>query len=113
MLSFAAVAVVAAVSVTTVCAQLGSCPDTSAAEYDYVVVGAGAGGGPVAARLAESGFSGESVVVIGAATRADVYTVLVVDVGHDVNNFNTTIPAYVGRVIEGTFGVRFLSAPCS
>ena len=39
---------------------LDRCPDTTAAEYDYVVVGAGAGGGPLAARLAESGFTGRS-----------------------------------------------------
>ena len=39
---------------------LDSCPDTSTAQYDYVVVGAGAGGGPLAARLAESGFTGQS-----------------------------------------------------
>ncbi|TRM64103.1 hypothetical protein BD626DRAFT_265448 [Schizophyllum amplum] len=61
---------------------LRECPDTSSAEYDYIVVGAGAGGGPVAARLAETGFS-----------------VLVVDVGHDVNNYNTTIPNYLARVL--------------
>lgn len=53
----AAVALCIAVSL----AQLGSCPDTSVAEYDYVIVGAGAGGGPLAARLAESGFSGALV----------------------------------------------------
>lgn len=39
-------------------AALPACPDTSQAEFDYVVVGAGAGGGPLAARLAENGFSG-------------------------------------------------------
>ena len=38
--------------------SLASCPDTSHAKYDYIVVGAGNGGGPVAARLAEAGFSG-------------------------------------------------------
>jgi hypothetical protein len=51
---FAALLTLAAI----VKAQLDACPDTSGAEYDYVVVGAGAGGGPLAARLAESGFSG-------------------------------------------------------
>ena len=39
---------------------LDTCPDTTTAEYDYVIVGAGAGGGPLAARLAESGFTGQS-----------------------------------------------------
>lgn len=39
-------------------ASLPDCPNSSQADYDYIVVGAGAGGGPVAARLAESGFSG-------------------------------------------------------
>lgn len=38
--------------------SLPSCSDQDTADYDYIVVGAGAGGGPVAARLAEAGFSG-------------------------------------------------------
>ncbi|KAL1704681.1 hypothetical protein EV121DRAFT_291132 [Schizophyllum commune] len=62
---------------------LECCPGNSSAEYDYIVVGSGAGGGPVAARLAETGFK-----------------VLVVDVGHDVHNYNATLPNYLGRVIE-------------
>ena len=37
---------------------LDACPDSLQADYDYVVVGSGAGGGPVAARLAEAGFTG-------------------------------------------------------
>ncbi|KAL1680111.1 hypothetical protein EV122DRAFT_276531 [Schizophyllum commune] len=72
-----------AVLAATACA-LECCPDNSKAEYDYIVVGSGAGGGPVAARLAETGFR-----------------VLVVDVGHDVHNYNATTPNYLGRVIEG------------
>ncbi|KAF5340174.1 hypothetical protein D9758_014980 [Tetrapyrgos nigripes] len=52
-------------------------------QYDYVVVGSGAGGGPLASRLAEEGFS-----------------VLVFDAGHDVNNLNTTIPLYFARASD-------------
>ncbi|KAJ7253476.1 hypothetical protein C8J57DRAFT_1237287 [Mycena rebaudengoi] len=63
--------------------SLPACPDPSASDVDFVVVGAGAGGGPVAAGLAESG-----------------YSVLVVDAGHDINNINTTIPFYFGRAVE-------------
>jgi hypothetical protein len=41
-------------------AALPRCSDVDTeTEFDYAVVGAGAGGGPLAARLAESGFSGE------------------------------------------------------
>ncbi|KAJ7471390.1 hypothetical protein B0H11DRAFT_2237299 [Mycena galericulata] len=64
-------------------ACLKPCPDTSQSEFDFVVVGAGAGGGPVASRLVERGFS-----------------VLVVDAGHDVVNVNTTIPFYFPRAVE-------------
>ncbi|KAK6996807.1 choline dehydrogenase [Favolaschia claudopus] len=56
--------------------SLERCPDTSSdvESYDYIVVGAGAGGGPVAARLAENGFS-----------------VLLVETGVDESgNINTT-----------------------
>ncbi|KAJ7107788.1 hypothetical protein C8R44DRAFT_559909, partial [Mycena epipterygia] len=64
-------------------AALPACPDRSQADFDFVVVGAGVGGGPVASRLAENGFS-----------------VLVVDAGHNVVNVNTTIPFYYGRAVE-------------
>ncbi|KAJ7472720.1 alcohol oxidase [Mycena latifolia] len=64
-------------------ASLPSCPDSSQAEFDFVVVGSGVGGGPIAARLAEGGFS-----------------VLVVDAGHDVVSVNTTIPFYLGRAAD-------------
>ncbi|KAJ6606252.1 hypothetical protein DFH09DRAFT_966443 [Mycena vulgaris] len=65
---------------------LQSCPDLSQPApdvFDFIVVGSGAGGGPLAARLAESGFS-----------------VFLVDAGNDVNIFNTTLPAYWGRATE-------------
>ncbi|KAK6988578.1 hypothetical protein R3P38DRAFT_2454724, partial [Favolaschia claudopus] len=53
---------------------LPACPSTEDSIYDYIVVGAGAGGGPVAARLAENGFS-----------------VLLVETGEDESgNVNTT-----------------------
>jgi hypothetical protein len=42
--------------------SLPACPPKSDAEFDFVVVGAGVGGGPVAARLAESGFSGTHMI---------------------------------------------------
>jgi choline dehydrogenase len=41
---------------------LEECPSTDSSIYDYIVVGSGAGGGPVAARLAENGFSGVSLI---------------------------------------------------
>ncbi|KAG8714560.1 hypothetical protein FRC09_017494 [Ceratobasidium sp. 395] len=69
--------------VGTSTATLAACPSPGSAEYDYIVVGAGAGGGPLAARLAING-----------------YKVLLMDAGHDVDNFNTTVPAYLARVTE-------------
>jgi choline dehydrogenase len=51
--------------------------------YDYIVVGAGAGGGPVAARLAQEGWN-----------------VLVVEGGKDHVNLNTTIPLYLIQATE-------------
>ncbi|KAJ3843490.1 alcohol oxidase [Lentinula raphanica] len=58
--------------------DLPPCEDTSNSTFDYVVVGAGAGGGPLA----------KSVLI------------LVVDAGHDALNINTTIPLYFIRAIE-------------
>ncbi|KAF7326412.1 Choline dehydrogenase [Mycena venus] len=66
-----------------VSAALPACEDTSTAEYDYIVVGAGAGGGPLASRLAINGFK-----------------VLLMDAGHYVFNDNTTIPLYLARSNE-------------
>lgn len=84
-------------------AKLPVCPDRSQAEFDFVVVGAGVGGGPVAARLAERGFSGMNVSVgpIWMASLTSVFSVLVVDAGHEVLTVNTTIPFYFGRAVEG------------
>ncbi|QRV82826.1 GMC oxidoreductase [Ceratobasidium sp. AG-Ba] len=67
----------------TCIAALTACPSLTTAEYDYIVVGAGAGGGPLAARLAING-----------------YKVLLMDAGHDVNNLNTTVPVYLARSNE-------------
>ncbi|KAH7335695.1 hypothetical protein B0J17DRAFT_51152 [Rhizoctonia solani] len=67
----------------TATAALEACPTSSSAEYDYIVVGAGAGGGPLAARLAING-----------------YKVLLMDAGHDVFNVNTTVPVYLARSNE-------------
>ncbi|KAF9268497.1 hypothetical protein L218DRAFT_852577, partial [Marasmius fiardii PR-910] len=72
-------------------AALPSCSQTSDTEYDYVIVGAGAGGGPLAARLVEAGYSESDLTWC---------KVLVLDTGHDVDNFNTTIPAYFIRAAE-------------
>ncbi|KAJ7602933.1 choline dehydrogenase [Mycena polygramma] len=66
-----------------VAAALPACGDTSTAEYDYIVVGAGAGGGPLASRLALNG-----------------YKVLLMDAGHYVFNDNTTVPLYLARSNE-------------
>lgn len=54
-----AFALLAASLVLVKAAPLPACPDAANADFDFVVVGAGAGGGPLAARLAEAGFSGE------------------------------------------------------
>ncbi|KAJ7063663.1 hypothetical protein C8F01DRAFT_1082062 [Mycena amicta] len=68
-------------------AVLQACPDLSQTPvqdvFDFVVVGAGAGGGPLAARLAESG-----------------YSVFLVDAGSNVTGFNSTLPAYWPRATE-------------
>ncbi|KAG8693159.1 hypothetical protein FRC09_010693, partial [Ceratobasidium sp. 395] len=68
---------------TSTAAALAACSNQTSAIYDYIVVGAGAGGGPLAARLAINGFK-----------------VLLMDAGHDINNINTTVPAYLARSNE-------------
>jgi choline dehydrogenase-like flavoprotein len=54
------------------------------AEYDFIVVGSGAGGGPLACRLAEANFH-----------------TLLIEAGNDQgNNVNTSIPAFQGVVAQ-------------
>ena len=56
------------------CAAAGPTPDT---EFDYIVIGSGAGGGPVAANLALAG-----------------YTVLLLEAGGDTENAHYSVPAF-------------------
>ncbi|KAG6916045.1 hypothetical protein DXG01_008669 [Tephrocybe rancida] len=70
-------------------AALPACSNSEDAVCNFIVVGAGAGGGPLASRLAESG-----------------YSVLLLDAGHGTVNVNTTLPAYSLRSLEGTCFVQ-------
>jgi len=56
------------------CAAAGSAPDT---EFDYIVIGSGAGGGPVAANLALAG-----------------YRVLLLEAGGEAENAHYSVPAF-------------------
>jgi choline dehydrogenase len=81
------------------------CPDLSQPGpdiFDFIIVGSGAGGGPLAARLAEEGFSGgERLKHCPISFNLSLAIVFLVDAGNDVNIFNTTLPAYWGRATEG------------
>lgn len=71
--------------------------------YDYIVVGAGAGGGPVASRLALAGFKGEHSSLyppINYNCSAYFPSVKLIDAGHDVMTVNTTVPLYSPRTNE-------------
>nr|GAT54416.1 choline dehydrogenase [Mycena chlorophos] len=65
---------------------LDVCPDLDGQQedvFDFIVVGAGAGGGPLAARLVENG-----------------YFVFLVDAGSNATGYNSTLPAYWPRATE-------------
>lgn len=69
-------------SLAAVLVGLGAAVDLD--DYEYVVVGSGAGGGPLAARLALAG-----------------HKTLVIEAGDDQgNNPNYTVPAYSGKASE-------------
>jgi choline dehydrogenase len=61
----------------------GAGPGAPAGEFDYVVVGSGAGGGPVAANLAEAG-----------------HRVLLLEAGLDPEDDDYRVPAFHGRATE-------------
>ncbi|KAF8155039.1 hypothetical protein K438DRAFT_1622327 [Mycena galopus ATCC 62051] len=85
---------------------LPACPTAtqrSKSDYDFVVIGAGVGGGPLAARLALNGFSG-----MPTAGSLPQTVLLVVDAGHDVVNVNTTIPFYFPRAVDGSLKLSFI-----
>lgn len=63
----------------------GRHPLTVLQDYDYIVVGSGPGGAPIAARLGLAGFR-----------------VLVIEAGHDaaLTNYNVTVPYFNARASE-------------
>ncbi|KAI9051640.1 hypothetical protein LZ554_004682 [Drepanopeziza brunnea f. sp. 'monogermtubi'] len=72
------------VSLLTALFTLVSAAPAAVTEYEYVVVGSGAGGGPLACRLARAG-----------------HKTLLIEAGDDqTGNDNTTIPAFQGLVAQ-------------
>lgn len=64
--------------------QISSSTSLDNDEYDFIVVGSGAGGGPLACRLAEANFK-----------------TLLIEAGNDQgDNVNTSIPAFQGVVAQ-------------
>src|SRR5262249_60366599 len=63
------------------CVTRGTVPDT---DFDYIVIGSGAGGGPVAANLADAG-----------------YTVLLLEAGGEQGDANYSVPAFHPFSTEG------------
>ena len=83
-----------------------SCSKSSQSTAPNCILGSGAGGGPLASRLALAGFKGTDIAFpLGVSNR---FSVLVVEHGHDVNNLNTTIPLYLARSNDGWFFTRYL-----
>ena len=64
-------------------APIGCKPGTDEVAYDYIVVGSGAGGGPVAANLAQAGFR-----------------VLLLEAGGDDEDYDYQVPAFHARASE-------------
>src|SRR5438034_8038203 len=62
------------------CAKIGTDAES---EFDYVVVGSGAGGGPLSVNLAKAG-----------------YKVLLLEAGSDAENYHYSVPAFHGLASE-------------
>src|SRR4051794_376021 len=58
-------------------------PAEQQAQFDYIVVGSGAGGGPVAANLASAGFK-----------------VLLIEAGSEYSGLNYEVPAFHGQATQ-------------